>query len=195
MNAPERIVETYYRMVKHCFTMPDVKVIAGNNRQIDLLVFCPASNLYYHVETAVTHVRHWNYSESELAREVNFKFFGAPRQQDTANPRTDAARGKTYLQPIKDTYVSCGVDFESVVRVMCGWEFSDGAAQTVWRDSSAREFPPDRLELLSFRDQVIPQLKAVVGPANYDDDILRTLSLLTQYEEQSREQAGFPRSS
>ena len=184
MNAPERIVEAYYRMVKHCFTMPDVKVIAGNNRQIDLLVFCPASNLYYHVETAVTHVRHWNYSESELAELVNFKFFGAPSQRDTANPRTDAARGKSYLEPIKDTYASRGVDFDSVIRVMCGWEFPDGATQTVWKDSLALEFPTDRLELLSFRDQVIPDLRAAVGTANYDDDILRTLSLLTQYDSQ-----------
>ena len=59
MNTPEHIVETYFRLVRRCFTTTDVKIPGGNNRQIDLLAFSPVNKRYYHVETAVTHQLEW----------------------------------------------------------------------------------------------------------------------------------------
>jgi hypothetical protein len=37
MNTVERIVESYFRLCRCCFTYSDVKVVDGNNRQLDIL--------------------------------------------------------------------------------------------------------------------------------------------------------------
>jgi|GEM_PF-6134490 len=44
MNTTERIVESYFRICEGCLTTPDVKVVRGNNRQIDLLAQVETSN-------------------------------------------------------------------------------------------------------------------------------------------------------
>lgn len=38
MNAAEHLVELYYRQ-KGCFTITDIKIENGNNRQMDLLAY------------------------------------------------------------------------------------------------------------------------------------------------------------
>ena len=55
MTTTERIVESYYRLIKSCFTMADVKVKDGNNRQFDLLAYCLRDGKQYHVEITVMH--------------------------------------------------------------------------------------------------------------------------------------------
>jgi hypothetical protein len=40
------------------------------------------------------------------------------------------------------------------------------------------------LEYLSFRDKVLPKLFEEVKTSNYDDEILRTFSLLNAYDKQ-----------
>ena len=184
-NAAEHIVETYFRIVRHCFTRPDVKILNGNNRQIDLLAYCLITGTTYHVETAVTHELVWQWDVSELVEKVDYKFFGVPGKRDPNNPRTDAAKGKTYLEQIEKTYSLLGVKSAEVTRVFCCWVPPEaGAEQKIWQQSAANKFPPERFEFLSFRDEVIPKLREAIGRANYDDMILRTFSLLAQYEKQ-----------
>ena len=173
-------------MVRRCFTIPDVKIPGGNNRQIDLLAIRLAPRTSYHVETAVTHQLEWQPTLNNLIDLVNYKFFGAPRQRDLANPRTDAARGKTYFENIESTYSSLGISTEEVLRVVCCWVIPDVEAEyQVWERSAAHKFLFEQFELLSFRDQVIPKLQEAIGRSNYDDEILRTFSLLAQYEKQT----------
>ena len=35
----ERIVESYFRIERKCFTITDIKIPKGNNRQIDILAY------------------------------------------------------------------------------------------------------------------------------------------------------------
>ena len=42
----------------------------------------------------------------------------------------------------------------------------------------------DKLNIVSFRDEIIPALIDKVSTTNYEDDSLRMLSLLKQYEKQ-----------
>lgn len=76
-------------------------------------------------------------------------------------------------------------DSSSAVPVFCCWVPPRPDAQAaIWEGSRLRELPSGLFELLSFRDEVIPQLKKAIGASNYDDEIIRTLSLLIQYEQQ-----------
>lgn len=59
MNTTEKIVEAYFRLCKNCFTYPDMKVINGNNRQLDLLAYNLMDNSQYHIEVSVTHQENW----------------------------------------------------------------------------------------------------------------------------------------
>lgn len=54
MNAAEQIVEVYYQQLKHSFTARDIKVIGGNNRQLDLLAYHPQDRECHHVETSIS---------------------------------------------------------------------------------------------------------------------------------------------
>jgi len=102
MNTTEKIVESYFRLCRKCFTIPDVKVIKGNNRQIDLLVFRVLTSEQFHVEVSVTHCRNWCPTAEELITEFDKKFFGVPPRKNRSN--TDYARGVTYKENIYQTY-------------------------------------------------------------------------------------------
>jgi len=43
----------------------------------------------------------------------------------------------------------------------------------------------DKLNVVSFRDEIIPALFDKVSTTNYEDDSLRMLSLLKQYQKQT----------
>ena len=51
----------------------------------------------------------------------------------------------------------------------------------------AEEFrlTPANFEVLSFRDNVMPTLLKETGSSNYDDDLLRCISLVIQYQNQT----------
>ena len=66
MNAQSKIVENYYRLVKKCFTITDIKVHGGNNRQFDILAYQPEGKKYYHIEVGVTHRQNWCPNLNEL---------------------------------------------------------------------------------------------------------------------------------
>ena len=182
MNTVERIVACFFQIVRRCLTASDIKVPNGNNRQFDLLAANLRDGLNYHVEAGVTHAENWCPTPDTIEKLFRQKFFGVPKPREGAN--TDHAKGKSYLQHIKSAYAHYGFDFETVSRVWCCWSVRDGVPAEVADRlcSIAREYSVAKstCEVLSLRDDVIPALTSAVGTSNYDDDVLRMLSLLEQ---------------
>jgi hypothetical protein len=186
MNTTERIVESYYRLCKACFTYPDLKVPGGNNRQLDLLAYNLRTRAEYHIETSVTHELSWRATWERLEATFEGKYFGVPKERAGAN--TDFARGRSYYQEILRAYKSVGFTPSKVQRVWVTWV----RPQEPDFDSSLIEYCRSRrlgrcpIHIVSFRDDVLPELLSAVGKSNYNDDVLRTLSLLRQYERQTQ---------
>jgi len=189
MNTTEHLVETYYRQKGH-FTVTDVKVENGNNRQFDILTFDNKAKKFYHVEVSVTHALKWIRPLESISEEVRFKFFGIPKNKRPENLKTDHAKGKTYLEPIKATYAKFNIEYENVKRVRCTWCLSNVDIPKVdnWKISMASEFnlQPDNFEILLFRDEVLTNLLNKIGTSHYDDELLRTLSLISEYRRQTK---------
>lgn len=185
MNTTERIVESYFRLCQNCFTYPDVKVAGGNNRQLDLLAYNLREDREYHVETSVTHELSWRATWAKLEAKFEGKYFGAPRERDGDN--TEFARGRSYLAEITRTYKSVGFAPSKVQRVWVTWVKPDDRDF----DERLRDYCRSKrlgkcpIKVLSFRDEVLPELLKAVGRSNYNDDVLRTLSLLRQFEDQT----------
>ncbi|MGA3013862.1 MAG: hypothetical protein ABSD71_07480 [Bacteroidales bacterium] len=187
MNATEHLVEVYYRQLG-CFTATDIKIPKGNNRQFDLLAFNYTTKKLYHVEISVAHGEHWAGNLNDLKKRIRFKFFGFPRNNRPENSKTDFAKGKTYLNAIKATYLKYGIDYSEVVRVWCTWCLPpEKVTLDDWYQELATEFnlKSENFQLLLFRDTVIPTLLKNIGTANYDDELLRTLSLINQFNIQT----------
>ena len=187
MNTTEHIVETYFRVVKNCFTYSDFKVKGGNNRQFDVLAFSPIENSFRHIEVSVTHNLGWNANLETLKEEIGYKFFGNPRNSKPDNPNTDASKGKRYLNQIREAYSSLGVQYDKVIRVWCLWCYT-GTTDELWSWKKDLEesygIPADQFELLSFRDTIIPELFGEIGTSHYSDEILRAFSLIKEFEKQ-----------
>lgn len=189
MNTAEHIVESYFRLVCHCFTVTDVKIIGGVNRQCDLLAIDARDNNSYHVESTVTHERNWMPNFEKITKLIEHKFLGKPGDRpDGGGPNSDRARGVEYFHKILETYRSYGVNPENIKRVICVWDIKATVEQRekYLRDKE-KEFnlPVESLSFLLFRDEVLPRLRNAVGTSNYDDEVLRTFSLLKQYERQT----------
>jgi hypothetical protein len=185
MNTAERIVESYFRICRGCFTAPDIKILNGNNRQIDLLAYNLVSKRVFHVETSVTHCENWCPTPTTLEQKFDFKFLGRPKPREGKN--TDYAKNKTYESHILATYAQYGVTPEEVRRVWCCWTVSGDHDLPAFIDTycASRGLTNHPIEILSFRDAVIPELQARVGSSNYEDDVLRTFSLLREHELQT----------
>jgi hypothetical protein len=182
MNAVEHIVECYFRYCKGCFTMTDVKIRGGNNRQCDLLAYNVASQEQYHVESSVTHSTSWLSSiVEELRGKFDIKFRGTSPQREGKN--TDYAKGKTYFDNIVQTYQAIGFDPSKVQRVFVTWTIPDEEA-LVKMLADYRAQHGMSIEVWSLRDSIIPELLNKVSTGNYDDEVLRTLSLLRQRDVQ-----------
>ncbi len=188
MNATEHLVEAYYRFKGH-FTVTDVKVEKGNNRQFDLLTFDGSTKKNYHIEANVTHSLNWQKDLENLTEESMIKFFGVPRNNRPENEKTDFIRGKTYLDSIKETYKKFNIDYDSVVRVWCVWSLKtvDKNQIQLWKEkmSNKSNLKPENFEILLFRDEVLDFIMGTIGTSNYDDEILRTLSLLKEFGKQT----------
>jgi hypothetical protein len=186
MNTVERIVESYFRLCRGCLTYPDLKVLGGNNRQLDLLACNLREDAQYHIEMSVTHELSWRATWEKLQEAFKGKYFGAPRAREGQN--TDFARGKSYGAEIQRAYRSIGFTPRKVQRIWVTWvvpqepEF-DGCLLRFCKQKRLGKYP---IKVLSFRDEVLPQLLSAVGKSNYNDDVLRTLSLLRQYERQTQ---------
>jgi len=181
MNTTERIVESYFRLCRGCFTMSDVKVLHGNNRQIDLLAYNLVSGEQFHVEVSVAHPEAWWPTPDELIAGFEKKCFGVPEKRE--GPRTDHSKGRMYELEINQTYRSVGLDPDKIRRVWVCWAVKrhEELEEKLAAYCSQRALTPASLEILSFRDRVIADLLTKVSTANYDDDALRTLSLLQQF--------------
>jgi len=188
MNTTERIVESYFRLCRDCFTYPDLKVFGGNNRQLDLLAYNILTGDQYHVETSVSHERSWRATWPKLKAKFDRKYFGAPQERD--GPNTDHSRGKSYHSKIREAYTSVGFRVQHVKRIWVTWivpESEDFAAQLKAYCRSKR-IGKNPIRVMSFRDELLPDLLKAVGKSNYDDDTLRTLSLIRQFEKQSKQE-------
>lgn len=188
MNTTEHLVEVYYRQIG-CFTATDVKIAKGNNRQFDLLAYNLLTQKYYHVEICVAHGQQWQASLNDIKEMIRYKFFGLPKNLRPDNPNTDFNKGKSYLDSIKATYKKFGLNYEKVIRVWCTWCLTEPDSNIdKWKTEIANEFKlkPDNFEKLPFRDTVFPELLSKIGTAHYDDELLRTLSLLSEYNKQTQ---------
>lgn len=186
MNTVERIVACYFQIVRHCLTASDIKVPRGNNRQFDLLAGDFRTGKLYHVEASVTHEENWCPTPAQIETLFRQKFFGVPKPREGEN--TDHAKKKTYLPQIKAAYQQYGFDFQKLSRVWCCWVVHAGQPDEVEQrlGSIAREYEvaEPNCEVLSLRDRVLPELTDAVGKSNYDDDVLRMVSLLEQRRKQ-----------
>ena len=189
MNSTERLVEAYYRAKGH-FTITDIKVENGNNRQFDILTFDNKSKTHYHVEVSVTHALNWTKPVSWITERMGYKFFGQTTNKRPDNNKTDFAKGKSYLQPIKHTYEKFGIDFNEVVRVWCTWALGKEERSKLeeWREEMSLKYNIDKskFDILLFRDNVLSDLLRNIETANYDDELLRTLSLVQQHKKQTQ---------
>lgn len=190
MNTTEHLVEAFYQQ-QGCLTTTDVKIVKGNNRQIDLLAVNLKTEKYYHVEISVAHTEQWPVTLDKIKQRIRYKFFGTTINSRPENPKTDFAKGKTYLNQIKETYSKFGFDFSKVIRVWCAWSILDASMSDIlkWKNSLAAEFKLEEtnFEILLFRDDVLPKLLECVGTAYYDDQLLRTLSLVKEYNRQTNQ--------
>jgi hypothetical protein len=184
MNAAEHIVEAYYRICQKCFTMHDVKIPSGNNRQFDLLAVNLDDGSQYHVESSVTHVAKWCPDTTELKAKFDRKFLGSPAKREGLN--RDFNKGKTYRQQIFDTYRLFGLNPDKLQRVWVYWTVKDASNLAPFLVEYEKE-NGIRIQVKSLRDEIIPELQKAVETANYDDEVLRTLSLLKQMKNQTQE--------
>lgn len=183
MNAVEHIVECYFRYCKNCFTMSDVKIVGGNNRQCDLLAFNLATQEQFHVESSVTHDLNWLLSDSGLSEVFDKKFRGVAPKRDGG--KTDYAKGKTYLDNIHKTYSNVGFDPAKVQRVFVTWSLREETVIETLLTEYAVKYGIN-IQVYLFRDQILPELMSKISTSNYEDEVLRTLSLLRQRDLQMK---------
>ena len=182
MNTVEHIVECYLRHCKGCFTMGDVKVERGNNRQCDLLAYNVITQEQYHVESSVTHRKNHRPSTKKLGEIFDKKFRGVPPKREGDN--TDYKKGKIYYKHITDTYRKVGFVPSEVQRVFVTWVVPDQTDCDSFLAKYKRKHRM-RISVWSIRDEILPKLIDKISTSNYEDEVLRTLSLLKQMDLQT----------
>jgi predicted transcriptional regulator len=188
MNAVEQIVEIYFQKILICLTHPDIKVEKGNNRQFDLLAYNIKKKKSYHIESSVKHELRWNPTIDELKELIGFKFFGTLKNKNNKGKNTDKAKNKNYLDQIKSTYEFYGMNYEKINRVWVLW-CTDKIADTHFKIIKSKKYlnlNNKTIEIISFRDIIIPELEKSIGKSNYENDIIRTLSLIIESRKQKK---------
>jgi hypothetical protein len=185
MNTVEHIVESYFRLCRRCFTYTDVKVHRGNNRQVDLLAVSLESGevaQQYHIECSVVPHKQWWRSCEELKADFDKKFLGIPPKR--SGLRTDSGRGKTYGGNIRVTHQLLGFDLRKTMNwVWICWAVKDPEnLPRLYTDYHLQK--GIKTEVISFRDAILPGLMETVSTANYDDEALRTFSLIKEWKQQ-----------
>jgi hypothetical protein len=186
MNAVEQIVEIYFQKILNCLTHPDIKVENGNNRQFDLLAYNIKLKKSYHIESSVKHELRWNPTIDELNEFIKFKFFGTLKNKNINGKNTDKAKNKNYFEQIKNTYKIYGMDYEKINRVWVLW-CTDKIDDKNFRIAKGKKYlyvNNKEIEIISFRDIIIPELEKNIGKSNYENDIIRTLSLMIESKKQ-----------
>lgn len=185
MNTAEHIVESYFRLCRKCFTIVDLKVPHGNNRQFDILAYNIKEQLQYHIEVGVTHRQNWCSTFEEMSPQFEKKFFGvSPERKGKAGGTTDFEKGKSYFTQIEDAYSTIGFSPSDVRRVWVCWivKENDDGKPFIFDFHSKPLEKGFKIEILSLRDFILPELTIAIGTANYDDEILRTLGFVKQRE-------------
>lgn len=183
MNAAEHIVESYFRLCRKCFTISDQKVYQGNNRQLDILAYDVKNCHAFHIEVATTHRESWFPTLEKLKVEFDKKFFGLPpERKGRSDGTTDFEKGKLYFESINETYRSLGLDSEKVQRVWVSWTVKDKEQKFDVEHRVNHLKRTFRVQVLSLRDVILPALENAIGTSNYDDEVLRILSLLKERE-------------
>jgi len=179
------MAEAYFRIVKKCFTSSDVKVDGGLGRQFDLLAISPHTGEQFHIEVSVKHCAGFNYTLDELMKKADRKFFGAPKLPGQKN----------CLEAIKEAYKSVGFDFNHVTRVWIPWIINDDSSVesvNVSFAGLARRYGirKPKFELILFRDRLLPELMQSIGKSDYNDSVIRTLSLISISQKQKSARAS-----
>jgi hypothetical protein len=93
------------------------------------------------------------------------------------------------------------MDFNAIKRIWICW--SVNKPETLEQELHAYYMRTgQRVEVLEFRDKILPELMKAVKTANYDDEVLRVFSLIKQAEVQTKKRmsaspnaGGRPKSS
>jgi len=180
MNSAEHLVELYYQQ-KGYLTTVDIKIEEGNNRQFDLLAYDlkEAKILHIEINVSITHEKnhndYWGYNKNKIKKYFKEKFFGHLKPNKTGDEEKN-------LIVIKKTYNKFGIEYKKVTRVICIWCLPPEVKETPsqWKKELSEEFelPQNKFEILSFRDEVLPELFKNIKTSNYNDELLRLLSLL-----------------
>src|ERR1041385_5619058 len=172
METTEKIIESYYRLCKNALTYTDVKYIKGNNRQLDILAYSPSLESFWHVESSISILENFTLTIPEIRKRFKEKFLGNVK---------DHKKGKqSFKESLTETYALFGASWKDVTRVWVQWHYESRNELEALRAELAGllNVKPDKIEFLSLRDDIITHLYEKVGTSKYDDDFLRTLSLL-----------------
>lgn len=183
MNAVEHIVECYFRLCKKCFTMTDVKVVGGINRQLDLLAYSKIEKIQYHVESSVSLSLQWAPGEEGFRTYFDTKFRGIPEERP--GKKTDSAKGKVYDEHIYQTYRIMGLDPSKIRRIFVVWTAKKAVDLKKFLTQYEKDYGVS-VNILGFRDEILPELIETVSTSNYDDEILRMISLMKECDKQTK---------
>jgi hypothetical protein len=105
------------------------------------------------------------------------KFRGLPQKRE--GKFTDFVKGKIYFINIENTYKIYGLDPLKIQRVFVTW-YKDEQKDYEKFCSEYEKKHGFKIDILYLRDQILPELENKISSSNYDDEVLRTLSLLKQ---------------
>ncbi|HHS49774.1 MAG TPA: hypothetical protein ENN07_01515 [candidate division Zixibacteria bacterium] len=109
------------------------------------------------------------------------KFFGAPdERKGRSDGTTDYEKGKSYYPHLMKTYEEYGFEPDEINRIWVYWILPKEDSSNIDRI----EYDNKKVEIISFRDSIIPELESLIGSSNYNDNILRTISFLNERDNQ-----------
>jgi hypothetical protein len=151
---------------------------------MDILAVSLLTGDQFHIECSVTHRERWCPTTEELIATFHKKFSGVPPQREGMN--TDAARRKHYGGVIMSMYSSLGLDTSKIKRIWISWTVKDPDNLKA-RLHSYFVQTGYAVEVISFRDVILPELMSAVSTSNYEDEVLRTFSLIKEWQRQAED--------
>ena len=148
MNPSEKIVEQYINHVKNWLTLPNI--IYGINNELDLLAYDPRMQRFYCIEVTM----HFNFGPGRKDFSSVYQF--------KKGKFTNALR-----KHLKERFKIRNAKYVWVV-----WMIRPTGRDKVLNDSKKYG-----IEIWEFKDK-IKELMNAIGTSNYQDEILRTLSLV-----------------
>jgi len=179
MNAVRRIIGCYFRYVKGCFTMADVVLQKrAFFRNSELLAYNAKTKEQFHVENSVTHSQLWSFSADNLHESFDRSFRGLPANRQIKD--MSSVKEEKYFKDILKTYRSLGFSPSKVKRIFVVWRVKPGVDVKNVSDVYHKKHGI-RVEILSFRDQILSSLQGKFSNCFYhDEEVLGALSLIAQ---------------